>query len=105
MFVFVVAEDKSPVVSNRLILVSQFEPRPSEPKEGVTHLTKGGRLMDDFVENLLSLEELSLEITGPSQEVVNPVGIGTMGIECDILLESILRKAVQFVVEGADGNG
>jgi hypothetical protein len=61
--------------------------------------------MDDFVENLLGLEELSLEITGPSQEVVNPVDIGAMGIGCDILLELILRKTVQFIVEGADGNG
>lgn len=61
--------------------------------------------MDDFVENLLGLEELSLKITGPSQEVVNPVGIGAIGIGCDILLELIFRKTVQFVVEGADGNG
>ena len=61
--------------------------------------------MNDLVENLLGLKKLSLEIIGPSQEVVDTVNIGTMGIGFDVFLELILRKIIQFIVKGTDGNG
>ena len=68
-------------------------------------MLEGGKFVDDLLKNLLGLENLSLEIIGPSQEVVDPVNIGAMWIEFDVCLELILRKTVEFIVKGTDGNG
>jgi len=57
-------------------------------------LLKGGKFMDDLVENLLGLKKLSLEIIRPSQEVVDPVNIGAPGIGFNVFLELILRKTI-----------
>ena len=61
--------------------------------------------MDNLLENPLSLKNLSLEIIGPSEQVVDPVNIGAMGIGFDVFLELILRKTIEFIVKGTDGYG
>ena len=68
-------------------------------------MLEGGKFMDDLLKNLLRLKNLSLEIIRPSQEVVDPVNIGAMGIGFDVFLELILRKTIEFIVKGTDGNG
>ena len=61
--------------------------------------------MDDLLKNLLGLENLPLEIIGPSQEIGDPVNIGATGVGFDVCLELILRKTIEFIVKGANGNG
>ena len=68
-------------------------------------MLEGGKFTNDLQENLLGFKDLSLEIIGPSQEVVNPVNVGATGIGFDVCLELILRKTIKFIVKGADGNG
>ena len=98
-------KDHFPIALNRFLLVPRFEPCSPEPKEDVPHLCKGGKFTDDLLENLLGLENLSLEIIGPSQEVVDLFNIGAMGVGFDVCLELILRKTLEFIVKGTDGNG
>jgi len=61
--------------------------------------------MNDLMENLLGLKKLSLEIIGSSQEIVDPINIGALGIGFDVFFELIFRKIIQFIVKGTDGNG
>ncbi len=105
MFVILMPKNQCPIIFDRFLVVPQFEPCPSEPKEGVPPLLEGGEFIDDLLKNLLGLENFSLEIIRPSQEVVDLFNIGAMGVGFDVCLELILRKAVEFIVKGTDGNG